>query len=159
MAERSSPPRISPEAVKALGGVYNYVLNCGLEKPLIDLVFLRASQINGCAFCIDMHARDLIEGGMGVEKILLVPAWREAGAYFGSRERAALAWTETVTQVAETKVPDADLEAAQAAFKDKELADLTLAIGLINLYNRNNVALRRPPASLTRPQAGERARA
>ena len=159
MAERTSPPRMSPEAVKALGGVYNYVLGCGLEKPLIDLVFLRASQINGCAFCIDMHARDLIEGGMNVEKILLVPAWREAGAYFSARERAALAWTETVTLLAETKVPDADLAAAEGAFQDKELADLTLAIGLINLYNRNNVALRRPPASLARREAREPARA
>jgi AhpD family alkylhydroperoxidase len=156
MSERK-PPKISPEGAKVLGAVNDYVLRSGLEKPLIDLTFLRASQINGCAFCVDMHARDLISGGVSVEKALLVSAWREAGAYFDYRERAALAWTETVTLVAQSKVPDADLEAAQAAFTDKELADLTLAIGLINTYNRIGVALRRPPASLARLQAGERA--
>lgn len=150
MAERASPPRLSPDAIKPLAKVYDYVLESGLEKPLIDLVFMRASQINGCAFCVDMHGADLLKEGMSVEKVLLISAWREAGAYFSERERAALAWTETVTLVADTKVPDAALEAAQAAFEDKELADLTLAIGLINLYNRNNVALRRPPASLNR---------
>lgn len=142
--------KTSPEGVKALGGVWDYVLRCGLEKSLIDLVFLRASQINGCAFCLDMHGRDLLSDGVSIEKALLAPAWREAGAYFSDRERAALAWTETLTLMAETKVPEADFKAAKAAFSNKELGDLTLAIGLINLYNRNNVGLRRPPASLKR---------
>ena len=150
MNERVSLQKTSPEGVKALGGVWDYVLRCGLERSLIDLVFLRASQLDGCAFCIDMHGRDLLSNGASVEKVLLVPAWREAGAYFSDRERAALAWTESVTLIAETKVPEADLHAAEAAFSKKELGDLTLAIGLINLYNRNNVSLRRPPASLKR---------
>jgi len=81
---------ISPAGVKALGGVYGYILQSGLAGPLVNLVYLRVSQINGCAYCIDMHSRDLIKGGLAVEKLVLVQAWREAGGLFDARERAAL---------------------------------------------------------------------
>jgi AhpD family alkylhydroperoxidase len=107
-----------------------------LPKQLVDLVFLRASQINGCAYCIDFHLRDLLKGGMAVDKLVLVSAWREGGALFDDRERAALAWAETMTRFAETGVSAEDYEAAASVFDKKELADLTTAIGLINAYGR-----------------------
>jgi AhpD family alkylhydroperoxidase len=105
------------------------------------------SQINGCAYCIDMHSRDLLKSGIAVDKLLLVPVWREAGEVFSIRERAALAWAESVTGVAQTGVPDADYEAAAAEFNDKELADLTYAIGLMNAFNRLGISFRTPPAA------------
>src|ERR1700736_5253175 len=112
-------------------------------------VYLRVSQINGCAYCIDMHSRDLLKGGMAVEKLVLVPAWREAGSLFDSRERAALAWAETVTRVADTAIPDGEFESASAAFSEKELADLTIAIGLMNAYNRLAIGFLNPPKAAT----------
>jgi AhpD family alkylhydroperoxidase len=141
---------LAAEGMKALGGVYAYVLHCGLEKPLIDLVYLRSSQLNGCAYCIDAHANDAIAGGASVEKLMLVSAWREAGEYFTTRERAALAWTEIVTWIADTHAPDESFLSAQEEFTDKELADLTLSIGLINAYNRMGISFRRAPASLAK---------
>jgi AhpD family alkylhydroperoxidase len=125
---------------------------CGLPKQLLDLVNLRVSQINGCAYCIDMHSRDLLESGLNVDKLVLVPVWRDAGEVFGSRERVALAWAETVTRVAETGVPDADYEAAAAEFNAKELADLTYAIGLMNAFNRLGIAFRPTPAAVAKKQ-------
>jgi AhpD family alkylhydroperoxidase len=103
------------------------------------------SQINGCAYCIDMHSRDLIKGGTTVEKLVLVSVWPEAGSLFTAQERAALRWAETVTRVAETAVPDAEFQAVAAHFSEKELADLTIAIGLMNVYNRIAISFRRPP--------------
>src|ERR1700753_2543321 len=136
MSNRLDYAKTSPEGYKALGGVYVSIQKSGLPKQLVDIVYLRVSQINGCAFCIDMHSRDLLKSGVAVDKLVLVPAWREAGALFSTRECAALAWAETVTRVAETGVPDADYEAAAAEFSEKELADLTYAISLINVFNR-----------------------
>jgi AhpD family alkylhydroperoxidase len=136
----------TPAGMKMLERVYGHVMQCGLPKALVDLVFLRVSQINGCAYCIDMHSRELLKEGMKVEKLVLVPVWRELGALFDDTERAALAWAETVTRVAETHVPDADFEAAFARFDDKQLADLTIAIGLINAYNRLAISFREAPA-------------
>jgi AhpD family alkylhydroperoxidase len=140
----------SPEGFKAYLAVYGAVQKSGLPKELIDLVYLRVSMLNGCAYCIDMHSRDLLKSGLSVEKLVLVPVWREAGGVFSERERAALAWAETVTRVAETGVPDADYEAAAAAFAEKELADLTYAIGLMNAFNRFGIAFRSTPAAATR---------
>jgi AhpD family alkylhydroperoxidase len=139
---------LAATGLKALGGVYAYVLRSGLEKPLVDLAYLRASQINGCAYCVDMHSHDALAEGVSIEKLILVSTWREAGAYFTSRERAALEWAEVVTLVAGNQVPDDAFLAAQEEFSDQELADLTLAIGLINVYNRMAISFRRPPASL-----------
>jgi len=141
---------LAHDGVKALGSVYTYIARCGLEKALIDLVYLRSSQLNGCAYCIDAHAHDALAEGASVEKLMLVSAWREAGAYFTDRERAALAWAEVVTQIADSRAPDDAFRAAQKAFTDKELADLTLAIGLINTYNRMAISFRRTPASLAK---------
>jgi AhpD family alkylhydroperoxidase len=138
---------ISPAGVKALGGVYGYILQSGLAGPLVNLVYLRVSQINGCAYCIDMHSRDLLKGGLDVEKLVLVAAWREAGSLFDVRERAALAWAETVTRVSDTTIPDAEFQAASTVFPEKELVDLTIAIGLMNTYNRLAIGFRIPPAA------------
>jgi len=139
--------KASPEGFKAFGGVYVAVQKSGLPKELVDLVYLRVSQINGCAYCIDMHSRDLLKSGLAVDKLVLVQAWREAGGVFSPRERTALAWAETVTRVAESGVPDADYAAAAAEFSDKELADLTYAIGLMNAFNRFGVTFRSTPAA------------
>ena len=124
MSNRIEYAKASPAGYKAFGGVHVYLQNCGLPKELIDLVYLRVSQINGCAYCIDMHSRDLLKLGVTVDKLVLVPVWRDAGALFSVRERAALAWAETVTRVAETGIPDADYEAAVAEFSDKEIVPL-----------------------------------
>jgi AhpD family alkylhydroperoxidase len=147
MINRIDYAKASPEGFKAFGGVYVYLQNSGLPKELIYLVFLRVSQINGCAYCIDMHSRDLLKLGVAVDKLVLVPVWRDARDVFSTRERVALAWAETVTRVAETGVPDADYEAAAAEFSDKELADLTYAIGLMNAFNRLGISFRTPPAA------------
>jgi AhpD family alkylhydroperoxidase len=137
----------SPEGFKAFGGVYASIQKSGLPKGLVDLVYLRISQINGCAFCIDMHTRDLLKAGLAVDKLALVPVWHDARGLFTPRERAALAWAESVTRVTDTGVPDADYHAAAAEFSDKELADLTYAIGLMNAFNRFGVAFRATPAA------------
>jgi AhpD family alkylhydroperoxidase len=137
----------TPAGMKALGGVYGHILQSGLPKVLVDLVYLRVSQLNGCAFCIDMHSRDLLKEGVTIDKLVLVPGWREAGALFSPTERAALAWAETVTRVADTGVPDAEYEAAAAIFDQKQLADLTIAIGLMNTYNRMAISFRAVPAA------------
>jgi AhpD family alkylhydroperoxidase len=147
MTNRIDYAKTSPGGYKAFGSVYVHVQNSGLSKDLINLVYLRVSQINGCAYCIDMHSRDLLKSGMTIEKVVLVPVWHDAGAVFSTRERAALAWAETVTRVAETGVPDADYEAAAAEFDDKELADLTYAIGLMGAFNRLGISFRTPPAA------------
>ncbi len=146
MSQRLDHQALAPEGMRALGGVYQYVVNkTGLDPGLVDLVYLRASQINGCAFCLSMHAHDLMEEGVPAQKLLLLSAWREAGNAFSARERAALAWAESVTLVSSTHVPDADFEAASTEFSPKELVDLTLAVGVINTYNRMAISFRRLP--------------
>ena len=147
MSQRINYNAASPAGMKALGGVHGYIMQSGLAKTLVDLIYLRISQINGCAYCIDTHSRDLLKDGVTVEKLVLVWAWRESGALFDETERAALAWAETVTRVAETGVPDAEYEAAAAVFDQKQLADLTIAIGLMNAYNRMAISFRAPPAA------------
>ena len=150
MINRINYAKVSPEGFKALGGVYVSVQKSGLPKELVDLVYLRISQMNGCAYCVDMHSRDLLKSGVAIDKLVLVPVWHDAGAVFSTRERAALAWAETVTRVAETGVPHADYEAAAAEFEDKELADLTYAIGLMSAFNRLGITFRTPPAAAAR---------
>ena len=137
----------APNAMKAMMGLEKAASQSVLPAALRELVRIRASQINGCAYCIDMHSRDLLKSGLSVEKLVLVPVWREAGELFTTRERVALAWAETVTLVAQTGIPDADYQSAAAEFSDKELADLTYAIGLMNAYNRFGVAFRLKPAA------------
>ena len=147
MSNRIDYAKISPAGYKTFGGIYVYLQSCGLSHELIYLAYLRVSQINGCAYCIDMHSRDLLKLGIPVDKLVLVPVWRDAGEVFSTRERSALAWAETVTRVAETGVTDADYAAAAAEFCDKELADLSYAIGLMNAFNRFGVSFRSTPAA------------
>ncbi|SRR5260221_7112427 len=153
MSPRLTYDTLIPEGLKALGGVYAYVLRSGLEKPLVDLCYLRASQINGCAYCIDTHSHELLAEGCAPEKLTLLSVWREAGDLFSAREKAALAWTESITRVSDTHVPDVDFAAARAGLDDKALADLTLAVGVINTYNRLAISFRRTPPSLERRAA------
>jgi AhpD family alkylhydroperoxidase len=148
MTERLDYNAATPAGMRALGGVHGHIMQSGLPKALVDLVYLRVSQINGCAYCIDMHSRDLLKQGMAVEKLVLVPVWREGGTVFDATERAALAWAETVTRVAQTGVPDDEYEAAAAVFDRKQLADLTIAIGLMNAYNRLAISFRTTPAAI-----------
>jgi AhpD family alkylhydroperoxidase len=148
MTQRMDYNAATPAGMKALGGVYGHILQSGLPKVLVDLVYLRVSQINGCAYCIDMHSRDLLKEGVTIDKLVLLPAWREATALFSAAERAALAWAETVTRVADTGVPDAEYEAAAGVFDQKQLADLTIAIGLMNAYNRMAISFRAVPAAV-----------
>jgi AhpD family alkylhydroperoxidase len=148
MPQRLDYMRIAPAGMKALGGARLYIDQCGLPKLLVDLVYLRVSQINGCAYCIDMHTRDLLKEGMPAEKLTLVQVWYEADDLFSERERAALAWAETVTRVAETHIPDDAFAAASAVFSEKELADLTIAIGLMNTYNRIAIGFRATPLAV-----------
>ncbi|MCG5076798.1 carboxymuconolactone decarboxylase family protein [Paraburkholderia tagetis] len=148
MSKRLDYNQIAPAGAKALGGVYGYVMQSGLAPVLVDLVYLRVSQINNCAYCLDMHTRDLLKKGVKVEKLALVQAWREAGNLFDARERAALAWAESVTLVAQTGVPDTAYEEARAAFEERELVDLTIAIGLMNTYNRMAISFRNTPQAV-----------
>ncbi|KWF37745.1 carboxymuconolactone decarboxylase family protein [Burkholderia pseudomultivorans] len=145
MSKRLDYNTIAPAGVKALGGVYGYVMQSGLAPALVELAYLRVSQINNCAYCLDMHTRELLKKGVSIEKLALVQAWSEAGALFDARERAALAWAESVTRVAETGVPDAAYDAARAAFDERELVDLTIAISLMNAYNRMAISFRNTP--------------
>ena len=145
MSQRLDYTQIAPAGVKALGGVYGYVMQSSLPAALVELVYLRVSQINNCAYCLDMHTRDLLKKGQKIEKLALVQAWAEAGNLFDDRERAALAWAETMTRVAETGVPDEAYQAARAVFDERELVDLTIAIGLMNAYNRMAISFRNTP--------------
>ena len=145
MSQRLDYTQIAPAGVKALGGVYGYVMQSSLPTVLVELVYLRVSQINNCAYCLDMHTRDLLRKGQKIEKLALVQAWAEAGNLFDDRERAALAWAETVTRVAETGVPDEAYQAARMVFEERELVDLTIAIGLMNAYNRMAISFRNTP--------------
>jgi AhpD family alkylhydroperoxidase len=148
MTKRLDYNQIAPNGIKALGGVFGYVLQSGLLGELVDLVYLRVSQINNCAYCLDMHTRDLIKKGVKIEKLALVQAWEEGGRLFSATERAALAWAESVTRVAETGVPDSAYRAAHEVFDEKQLVDLTIAIGLMNSYNRLAISFRNTPQAV-----------
>ena len=139
--ERLSAARIAPEGYKTLTDVEAYLRRCGLEPSLIELVKMRASQINGCAFCLDMHSRDARRNGESEQRLYLLDAWQESSLYT-PRERAALAWTEAVTRVADTHAPDAPYDGLRPHFSEKEIVDLTILIGMINLWNRIAVGFR-----------------
>ena len=144
MEPRIQWARVAPEAYKAQLAVETYVAKCGLEKNLLDLVKLRASQINHCTFCIDMHWRDLRKAGENEQRLYGLISWREA-PYYSDRERAALEWTEAVTLLTDGFVPDAAYEAVRPHFSERELVDLTLAIATINAWNRMGVSFRSRP--------------
>jgi AhpD family alkylhydroperoxidase len=136
-------------------GLENHTNESGLEPTLLDLIRLRASQINGCAFCLDMHWKDLRAAGESDQRLYSLDAWRET-PFYTDRERAALAWTEAVTVIANDRVPDEVYEEARQHFSEKELADLTLAIIAINGWNRLNIAFRTVPGGY-QPRVAERA--
>lgn len=146
MKERLDPRKVVPEAMQAMSSLHGYVNKCGLDHRLLELVKLRASQINGCGWCIDMHTKELRAGGESEQRLYLISAWREA-PFYSERERAALAWAEALTLLTGGDVPDEVYASARAQFSEEELVKLTLAIVAINGANRINVAFRRVPGS------------
>lgn len=138
---RLVPFKAAPAAYKALIDLQAYTDQCGLEHSLLELVKMRASQINRCAFCLEMHSREARAAGESEARLYLLNAWRESPLY-SARERAALEWTEAVTLVSETEVPDEVYEIAKAEFSEEELVNLTVAIGMINMWNRLAISFR-----------------
>jgi AhpD family alkylhydroperoxidase len=133
---------VAPDAYKAVLALESYVVgDSGLDRRLLHLIKLRASQINGCAFCVDMHVKEARRGGLGEQWINLISAWQESPIY-DERERAVLGWTEALTNLAQTGAPDADYETLHAIFSESEIMKLSVAIGTINLWNRLCVAAR-----------------
>lgn len=126
---------VAPDVMKQVLALSNAVNECGLEHSLLHLVKLRASQINGCSYCVDMHAREARQDGESEQRLYLVSAWRES-PLFTDRERAALEWTETLTQLAGHHVEDSSYEAVRAHFEEEDLVKLSVAIGMINVWNR-----------------------
>lgn len=133
----------APDAYRALSGVESYIQRCGLDKALMQLVKMRASQINGCAFCLDMHSRDAMHKGETAQRLLLLDGWRESPLY-SEAERAALAWTECLTRVASEGAPDEVYAALTPHFSTTEIANLTTLIGMINLWNRAMIGFHVP---------------
>ncbi len=146
MQARINYVKVAPGAYKAMSSLEEYLDQSALEAPLLHLIKMRASQINGCAYCIDMHSKDLRAGGETEQRIYGLDAWREA-PYYTDRERAALAWTEAVTLITNGHVPDQVYEETKAQFTEKELADLTLAVAAINAWNRLAIAGRAVPGN------------
>lgn len=151
MTPRMNAFAAAPDAMQAMLNLEQYVSGSGLEPSLIELVKTRASQINGCGFCLHMHTRDARAAGESEERLYLLSAWRESPLY-SERERAALAWTESLTLVAETQAPDDVYEHARRYFDEEELVKLTLLIGAINTWNRINVGFRTIHPIETAPQ-------
>ena len=144
MRERLDYEKASPAGYKAMLGLEQFVKKCGLEHPLLELVKMRASQINGCAFCLKMHSSDARKAGESEERLYLLDAWEEAPVY-SPRERAALAWTEALTLITEGHAPDAVYDEARRHFSEAELVNLTLAIVAINGWNRICIGFRSMP--------------
>ncbi len=141
MQPRLDYTKVAPGGRDAMLGLERYIRGCGLETSLLELVKLRASQINGCAYCVDMHTKDARAEGETEQRLYAVAVWHEA-PFFTERERAALEWTETVTRISESHVPDQVYERARKHFSEKELVDLTFAIVAINGWNRLSVSFR-----------------
>jgi AhpD family alkylhydroperoxidase len=143
MEPRIDLKKAPPEAMKAMLGLEKYLHTSGLEESLILLVKMRASQINGCGYCLDMHSKDARALGETEQRLYVLPDWREA-PFYTDRERAALAWTEALTLIADTHAPDEVFEQLREQFDEKEIVDLTLAITTINAWNRIAISLRAP---------------
>ena len=144
MEPRIDGRRYAQEAQKAMGALEKYLSECGLDHKLIHLLKMRASQINGCAYCIDMHSKDARALGETEQRLYELDAWRET-PFYTERERAALAWIEAITLVSQTHVPDAVYEEARRQFSEKEIVDLTFVASTINAWNRLAIALRAVP--------------
>ena len=141
MTSRVEFDKAAPGVIQAMLGLEKYLHDCGLESSLLNLVKMRASQINGCAYCLDMHSKDARAAGETEQRLYLLNAWREA-PFYSDRERAALEWTEALTKITEGHVPDAVYTVVREQFKEKELADLSLAIVAINGWNRLAISFR-----------------
>lgn len=146
MQARINYPQVDPEVLTPLRALAKYLAKSGLERSLLDLVKLRASQINRCAYCIDMHFKDARASGETEQRLYSLDAWRES-PFYTDRERAALAWTEAVTLLTDGFVPDEVYEQAREQFSEAELVSLTMAVIEINSWNRLNVSLRTVPGS------------
>jgi AhpD family alkylhydroperoxidase len=144
MESRLDYAKVAPEGARAMYGIEKYIGGCGLEHPLLELIKIRASQINGCAFCIDMHTKDARAAGETEQRIYALSAWRET-PFFTARERAALLWAETVTRISERGVPDEVYSEAREQFSEKEIVDLTWAVAAINAWNRIAISFRSVP--------------
>jgi len=142
--QRFNYAKIAPGVYEAMDALDHYLQDCGLERPLLLLIQLRASQINGCAYCLDMHWKDLRAIGETEQRLYSLDAWHEC-PYYTIRERAALAWVEAVTSIADGRVPDSVHEQVRLHFTEKELADLTLAVATINAWNRLSISARLVP--------------
>jgi len=150
--ERFDYAEVAPGAYRAMAGLEHYLHESGLEENLLHLIKLRASQINGCAYCLDMHWKDLKSIGETDQRLYELNAWEE-GPFYSDRERAALAWTEAVTRVADSHVPDEIYEHVRQHFSEKEMADLTLAVAAINAWNRLAISARTTPGTYEVPKA------
>ncbi len=146
MEPRINTRKIAPQAIQAMLGIEKYLDEAGLEPSLRLLIQLRASQINGCAYCLDMHWKDAKALGESDQRLYMLDAWRESD-FYTERERAALAWTEAVTNISSSHAPDEVFEEVRKQFSEKEIADLTLAVAAINSWNRLNIALRTVPGT------------
>ena len=144
MQQRAAYQKAAPDVVQSMIALSAAVQKSGLPPELFDLVDYRVSQINGCAFCLDMHSKDLRARGETEQRIYMVSAWREASHLYSARERAALAWAEAVTRLVDQQVPDEVYEQARREFSETELAHLTLGVIAVNGWNRLNVAFRTP---------------
>lgn len=141
---RANPHQASPDGVRALILLDTAVGQLGIERELLDLVKLRASQINGCAYSVDLHSREARKHPGNERRLDVLGVWRDT-PFFSPRERAALAWTEALTRVGETHAPDEDFERLAIHFTDREMVDLTVAIGAVNAWNRLSIAFRKMP--------------
>ena len=147
MEPRLNPTKVAPAAYKAMAALEVYVKHSSnLEKPLLELVRMRASQINGCAYCLDMHSKDARAAGETEQRLYALDAWRET-PFYTDRERAALAWTEALTLIASSHAPDEVYEEARKHFSEEELVNLTMAIVSINGWNRVAIGFRAVPGS------------
>ncbi|HEX8997003.1 MAG TPA: carboxymuconolactone decarboxylase family protein [Ktedonobacterales bacterium] len=144
MEPRMNYGKAAPGVMKAMGALETYIADCGIEPALQDLVKLRASQINGCAYCVDMHSLDARAGGETEQRLYALPVWHET-PFFTERERAALLWTEKVTLISQDHVPDDVYERVRAHFTEEELANLTLIVATINAWNRLAISFRSVP--------------
>lgn len=152
--DRLNPAAVAPGGYRAMVGLERYLATSSIDKPLRELVKLRASQINGCAFCIDMHWKDARAGGESEQRLYGLDAWQEESPYYTDRERAALQWTEAVTLITQGHVPDEVYRSVSKRFDDKELADLTLTVVAINAWNRLAISFRAEAGSYQPPSGG-----
>jgi AhpD family alkylhydroperoxidase len=144
--------KYAQDAQKSLHALERYIANCGLDHKLIHLLKMRASQVNGCAYCIDMHSKDARALGETEQRLYGLDAWRET-PFYTDRERAALEWTESLTLVRQTHVPDEIYESVRKHFSEKEIVDLSILVGMINLWNRLAVSARIVPGTYQAKQA------